>query len=257
MPKRKAIKKSVRFEVFKRDSFKCQYCGASSPDVLLHIDHIKPVAEGGGNDITNLVTACADCNLGKGKRLLDDNSTLEKQRKQLEELNERRQQLEMMMEWREELQKFDEEVFENINAEFVSLTGSQISESGKRKVLKWLKKFDVNEILDAMEASVNAYLDKGAEEVFDAIPKICTNKRKYRERPELREFHYIRGILRNRLPYVNDKEAVLLMEEAYRLGATIDSMKDVALHTRNWSSFRDTFDYFIAKAMHEGVGKDE
>ena len=45
--KRKSITKSVRFEVFKRDGFKCQYCGASAPDVILEVDHIVPVAEGG------------------------------------------------------------------------------------------------------------------------------------------------------------------------------------------------------------------
>lgn len=38
---RKPISKTLRFEVFKRDSFKCQYCGAEAPNVLLHIDHIK------------------------------------------------------------------------------------------------------------------------------------------------------------------------------------------------------------------------
>lgn len=45
---RKAISKKTRFEVFKRDRFTCQYCGATPPGVLLHIDHIHPVAEGGG-----------------------------------------------------------------------------------------------------------------------------------------------------------------------------------------------------------------
>ena len=59
---RKAIPKSVRFEVFKRDKFTCQYCGASAPDVILEIDHIRPVSKGGTNDILNLVTACRDCN---------------------------------------------------------------------------------------------------------------------------------------------------------------------------------------------------
>lgn len=69
---RKAISKKTRFEVFKRDSFKCQYCGAHPPSVLLHVDHIHPVAEGGTNAIDNLVTACEPCNLGKGARLLSD-----------------------------------------------------------------------------------------------------------------------------------------------------------------------------------------
>ncbi len=70
MSKRKALSKRVRFEVFKRDGFKCQYCGAQPPDALLEVDHINPVAEGGDNDMDNLTTACKNCNLGKGARLL-------------------------------------------------------------------------------------------------------------------------------------------------------------------------------------------
>lgn len=68
---RKAISKRVRFEVFKRDEFQCQYCGAAPPKVLLHIDHIVPVASGGDNDMDNLLTACDACNMGKGAVSLD------------------------------------------------------------------------------------------------------------------------------------------------------------------------------------------
>lgn len=71
MTKRKAIGKKVRFEVFKRDGFQCQYCGAVPPKVILHIDHIVPVAGGGDNSEENLITACDNCNLGKGARSLD------------------------------------------------------------------------------------------------------------------------------------------------------------------------------------------
>lgn len=71
MSKRIALSKRVRFEVFKRDGFICQYCGAHPPETILHVDHIVAVAEGGGNDMDNLVTACEDCNLGKGARPLN------------------------------------------------------------------------------------------------------------------------------------------------------------------------------------------
>lgn len=66
LSKRKPISKRVRFEVFKRDGFVCQYCGAHPPDVLLELDHIVPVAENGTSDESNLVTSCFDCNRGKG-----------------------------------------------------------------------------------------------------------------------------------------------------------------------------------------------
>lgn len=69
--KRKSLSKKTRFEVFKRDGFKCQYCGSCPPSVLLHVDHIHPVALGGENDTDNLITACEGCNLGKGARSLN------------------------------------------------------------------------------------------------------------------------------------------------------------------------------------------
>ena len=62
---RKPISKKKRFDVFKRDGFCCQYCGAHPPSAILHVDHINPVALGGGNELDNLITSCATCNLGK------------------------------------------------------------------------------------------------------------------------------------------------------------------------------------------------
>lgn len=68
--RRKALSKKTRFEVFKRDGFKCMYCGAHPPGVLLVVDHVTPVANGGKNDMDNLVSACEPCNQGKGAREL-------------------------------------------------------------------------------------------------------------------------------------------------------------------------------------------
>jgi len=71
MAKRKNLSKGLRFEVFKRDGFTCQYCGQKPTDVVLQVDHIVPVAAGGDNDINNLVTACEACNQGKKAKRLD------------------------------------------------------------------------------------------------------------------------------------------------------------------------------------------
>lgn len=71
MADRTAISKKLRFEVFKRDAFACQYCGKTPPSVVLELDHVHPVSKGGNNGIDNLLTACFDCNRGKSNRLLD------------------------------------------------------------------------------------------------------------------------------------------------------------------------------------------
>jgi len=60
----------LRFEIFRRDAFTCQYCGRKAPDVILHIDHIYPKSKGGLNNAGNYNTACIECNLGKGDSLL-------------------------------------------------------------------------------------------------------------------------------------------------------------------------------------------
>lgn len=63
---REPIPAGLRFAVLNRDGFRCAYCGRGKADgVLLHIDHLVPVARGGRSELDNLVTACASCNLGK------------------------------------------------------------------------------------------------------------------------------------------------------------------------------------------------
>jgi len=89
MAKRQSLSKKLRFEVFKRDSFTCQYCGNSAPAVVLNADHIHPVSKDGETDLLNLITACFDCNAGKKDRLLSDDTAVAKQKAQLDQLNAR------------------------------------------------------------------------------------------------------------------------------------------------------------------------
>jgi len=79
----------TRFEVFKRDRFTCAYCGRTPPEVLLHVDHVVPLAAGGGGEMENLITACATCNQGKAARLLDEGSTPVVGKASVEEAQER------------------------------------------------------------------------------------------------------------------------------------------------------------------------
>ena len=56
----------TRFNVFLRDRFACQYCGAKHD---LTFDHLIPRSQGGLTRWDNVVAACAPCNLRKGGKM--------------------------------------------------------------------------------------------------------------------------------------------------------------------------------------------
>lgn len=57
------IPDSLRWEIWERDNFTCQHCGARSH---LSVDHIIPESKGGSLDPANLQTLCRRCNSRKG-----------------------------------------------------------------------------------------------------------------------------------------------------------------------------------------------
>ena len=172
-PKRKPISKKLRFEVFKRDSFTCQYCGRKAPDVILEVDHIKPVSDGGTNTILNLVTSCQECNRGKGKTSLTEQQTVEKERKQLEVLQERREQLKMIMKWHDELLQEEADQVSYIG-KIVLTDGCKLTETGERNIKKHIAKFGFYAVIQAAKIAARQYGD--CEERLKKLGGIAYNK---------------------------------------------------------------------------------
>ena len=72
--KHKSLVKFSRSNVYSRDRFECQYCGASLARGELSLrdltlDHVLPRSRGGETSWTNIVTSCGTCNRIKGDRL--------------------------------------------------------------------------------------------------------------------------------------------------------------------------------------------
>jgi len=65
-----AIAGSIRYEILKRSSGRCEACGISSDERAIDIDHIVPKSKGGSNDKSNLQALCYKCN--RQKRDTDD-----------------------------------------------------------------------------------------------------------------------------------------------------------------------------------------
>jgi len=226
MAERKSLSKSTRFEVFKRDSFTCQYCGAKAPDVILEVDHIKPVCDGGTNDLMNLITSCRDCNRGKGKKKINDKSTLSKQREQIEELNLRRQQLEMLLDWRDGMSSLKNDIsqaaIDSWNSKWVN---TSLSDFGESKIKIAVKRYGLSSVLETMDEVYDKYFDfskndkDNANYIFDKLFAALN----FKTMPPYRQkISYIKGILKNKMNYFNEKKFYSFIrpinnEESYEL----------------------------------------
>jgi len=247
MAKRKSLTKKTRFEVFKRDSFTCQYCGNKAPDVILEIDHIKPVASGGDNEIINLVTSCFKCNRGKSDREISDDSIISKQRKQIEELNLKRQQLEMMLQWRDSL-SMSKNVEYNKACEYFNskFSGYELNENGFLSIKKLVKKFGFEVVIDAIDIAVEKYdhyndeSDK-FEKCLSKLGGICYLS----TQPEhVKKIAYIKGILNNKISrfwdykdYVDERLNIL-----YAHGADLDLITEEVKAIQSSEDFYQMFE---------------
>jgi hypothetical protein len=54
-----------RDRIFRRDGFRCVYCGEELPAEWLTLDHVEPRMRGGDTSEGNLVTSCRTCNAAK------------------------------------------------------------------------------------------------------------------------------------------------------------------------------------------------
>lgn len=249
--KRTAISKKTRFEVFKRDSFRCQYCGCSAPDVILHVDHIEPVSKGGDNSILNLITSCESCNLGKSDRHLSDDSAIKKQKQQLDELNKRREQLQMVMQWRKELKAIDDQYVEsfcNLYSELVP--GWSLNDRGILIVKNLLRKHSYEHLVDALEAAIEKVeLNDDLKATEETAAPVLTNVSKiaaFKKLPETEQrLRYIRGIVRNRM-YCNESICISLLKEAAETGIDLEELSDIAKSAKNWTEWRNIMQEVIS-----------
>lgn len=148
--KRSTVSTRTRFEVFKRDAFTCQYCGGKPPAVVLHVDHVIPVAGGGGNEIDNLVTSCKDCNLGKSDVPLTDRRPAPSADTILD-MREAREQLEAYQHYLLEERKQREVYAEHVASEIRSRFSCRLADRHLLDISQFLKHLPFAELLDALD----------------------------------------------------------------------------------------------------------
>lgn len=252
--KREAIGKKLRMEIFKRDSFTCQYCGRKAPDVILHIDHIKPVSKGGTNDIMNLVTSCIDCNLGKSDNELSDDSVIQKKRKQLDLLQTRKEQIEMMFEWQKGLCDITLISVNKLAEYWKELTGTTLTDDGRLAIRRLVKKYSIEEIIESINISVTQYIKyknnnidvKSVRFAFDKLSGILFNRKCVTDNPQLAQLHYIKAILHKKFYNFSDSIFYTICNNAIKHRITMESLIEHSQKCNSWSQWKYGIDRFIA-----------
>jgi hypothetical protein len=253
-----SLSKKVRFEVLKRDSFTCEYCGRKAPNVLLHVDHIKPISKGGTNDILNLVTACEDCNSGKSNRELSDTTVIEQRRKQSEELQKRLEQKEMLIKWQEELTNIEKQTIKRISKFWNNLiTPYKLNKTGEKELIKLIHKFGESEVMEAMRIATRQYLEydgdylvnETVEKAWNTVSGICRYKKLEKEKPYITKLLYIRGILKNRLNFVDEKQALQLLDKCIQSGIDVEWLERHAKECTTWVDWRKDIEEVINESQ--------
>jgi len=182
----------LRFEVLKRDAFTCKYCGANGNDVLLHVDHIIPVVEGGTNDIINLTTACQPCNAGKGGIKLDDQEMVRQSMSEAQERQARTQQAQEMTKWVLDLNGKNPECEAAVST-FCQLFDVTLHPPGVKIINKLIIKYGLRETLDAITAA-QRYSDPGV--ALEKLPSIAKYKRQAIDNPNLAKAWHVANIVK-------------------------------------------------------------
>lgn len=242
MSKRVTISKKIRFEVFKRDKFTCQYCGKKSPDVILHIDHIVPVSKKGTNDLLNLATSCVDCNLGKSDRQLKDDSIVNSQRSQAELIEEMNQQKKMMAKWITGLSDQLHDYTKILTDYILKEHKVRLSEYGQELIKKTIKKYGVNETKIAIDLSAECYLKNYEDQeqrtnFIIKIERICHYRQADKKDPEGAEIRRLVNISAKVWSYCNRGQAKSNFESYRRAGYKISQIERAIVSTRSMYGF--------------------
>lgn len=175
------ITKKIRFEIFKRDGFKCAYCGKEPPGIVLEVDHIEAKSNGGTDDFENLITSCFDCNRGKRNiplskiplQISENIKLLQKKEEQLKEYKKFLKKIEKRINIDiEKISKIYEDQYQNWT----------LTDSFKTSIKHFLKFLTVNEIIESLLISINKF-PNNKDDVIKYFCGICWNKIKTKENP--------------------------------------------------------------------------
>lgn len=152
------IGKTLRFEIFARDSFTCQYCGIRPPDVVLEVDHIHPVSKGGSDDSINLTTACFECNRGKRAKVITDIAPRPDADLKYLQVMQEAAEVGRYLKAQKKLDAAINTACDFLIEQWQREIGSDVAE--EREIVRWIKRYGPQEVQYAISAAGRAHARK-------------------------------------------------------------------------------------------------
>lgn len=178
-----AVSKSLRFEVFARDSFTCQYCGSRPPDVVLELDHIHPRAKGGTDETVNLITSCYDCNRGKCAKIISEIAPRPDANLAFLKIQQELVEIKQYLSAKKKLDTAKRNLCNSLRESWAEKLTSEWTPTD-RVLIPWINKYGPREIETAILACIPAYLaNQFGEDQQRAVHQLIS---------------YVGAILRNR-----------------------------------------------------------
>lgn len=137
-----------------------------------------------------------------------------------------------------------------IEKEIYSYTQCTLTDKGREAFRLLVKEYSFTEVSLAIKISAKRYLqydEKGnlTEEsikvFFRRIKGICKNRQ---EGDPFREIYYIRGILKNRLSYYDEKRITQALLCAKNKGCNMKHIKEVSKKLNNWLEFKEFIHHY-------------
>lgn len=183
MNKRKGISKKLRFAVFERNNFTCQYCGRTpeNDDVVLNVDHIVSVKNGGENDFENLITSCFECNIGKGaKTTIKAKQTPETMKEELIRTKERMEQVLAMNATRKKIGDIKKKIKEQSLIWIKESMSGEYNEKLYSEIQKTITRnsFNTDTVLDALSITESKHISSNFNDIKSFVSYffgVCRN----------------------------------------------------------------------------------
>ncbi|MEJ2545405.1 MAG: hypothetical protein P8Y99_15155 [Calditrichaceae bacterium] len=246
--------KRIKFEIFEKDSFRCQFCGAGAPIAALRLRRIQEAEK--QDEWLNTAFLSTSCTTCEKKRAGVNAKDLADGFISIDELEERLQQLKMLINWRKGMLRIRKQQLENLVTYWEKkVPGFQISNEQKKHLLSYMTKYAGEEIRDAMNMAADKFINYNADGSFDTdsinqafskIQEICLQKTKIAANNETDGLHNIHQQLKNNINgFFDPHRAAQWLTYARSWEVKIEELAEMAQKVNNWTEFAVNIDKMV------------